>query len=119
MPPTAMLDSAKDQAPQVSTAVVQRGLLDEVKIGRVPERFILLHTKSLLSRLGLVVLLEHYGASCHSGLSTGRRGALAHPEGFGRGPNGHVGCSAWESRTATPDARRPDLKTTDRISSLL
>src|SRR4029450_6801943 len=49
MPSPAILDGAKDEAPQVAAPIVQRRLLNQVEVGRVLQRSLMLHASRLLS----------------------------------------------------------------------
>ena len=49
MPAPAVLDGAKDEAPQVPAPIVQRRLLNQVEVGRILQRSLMLHASRLLS----------------------------------------------------------------------
>ena len=49
MPSPAILDGTKDEAPQVPATLVQRRLLNQIEVGRVLQRSLMLHASGLLS----------------------------------------------------------------------
>ena len=47
MPSPAILDGAKDEAPQVPAPIVQRRLLNQVEVGCILQRSLMLHASSV------------------------------------------------------------------------
>jgi hypothetical protein len=45
----ALLDGAENEAAEVPTPVVQRGLLDQIEVGRILEHSLMIHAGGLLS----------------------------------------------------------------------